>query len=166
MNKKMVAAAFLLYVLIAGISLALGAWLNSITFEYSIVPGAHVSASITLNMTADNGGPILENGTGGSGPAHNGIPVTANSTLTLPTLANVTIAFANSSDLTPFTAFACTVQLYSSGSPAYTALINKSTLSYTMLSVAAGSYPIYVGYTFTAGPDSASGSITVNITSP
>jgi hypothetical protein len=45
-------------------------------------------------------------------------------------------------------------------------LINKSTLSYTMLSVASGSYPIYVGYSFTAGPDEASGSITVNITSP
>jgi len=165
-KKTIIGVAVALCALIALVSLGLGAYLNSITFHGEIVPGASLSASISMNMTADNNGAILENQTGGSGPSHNGVPVNANSTLTVPALANVTISFANSSDLSPFTAFACTVQLYANGSPAYTGLIDKSALSYTMLNVASGSYPLYVGYTFTAGPDPASIAITVNVSSP
>jgi hypothetical protein len=166
MKLKLVAIVVALSALIAGASLGLGMYLNSITFTGSIGPGASLSAAIAINMTADNGGPIIENQTGGSGSAHNGVPVNANSTLTLPSMANVTVAFANSSSLGPFSAFECTVQLYSSGSPAYTAMIDNSTLSYVMVNVAAGSYPLYVGYTFTAGPDPANVTITVNVTSP
>lgn len=167
MRKRIfVLTVLLLCVLVAAVSLVLGAYLSNISMPYKIGPGASMSAPVVLNMTADNGGTIIENSTGGSGPLHNGVPVNANSTLTLPELGNVTIAFANATALSPFTAFACTVQLYATGSPVYTGLITNTTLTYTILNVAAGTYPIYVGYSFTAGSNPATGTITVNVTSP
>lgn len=156
-KRNIVIVAVLLSCLLAGVALVLGSVLNTISFHGTITPGASMTP-INLNL-----GAITEDSTGGSGPSGNGTPFDANATLTLPALSSVTLSFANSSDLTPFTAFSVLVQLYQNGSPIFQGGISESTISYTIQNVASGTYELFVGYTYTAGSNETSFNITVNV---
>lgn len=157
-KKYIVASVIIVSCLVALTGLAIGSLLNIISFHGTIGPGASMSRAITLDL-----GYIAENSTGGSGPSENGTPINGSATLTVPELVNVTLAFANTSSLSPFTAFSCLVQLYQNGSPIYQGSITQSLTSFQILNVAVGTYNIWIGYTYTAGPDAANVNITVNV---
>lgn len=161
MMKKKIFVALLtigICLIVAGIALGLGVTLNTITFHGTINGGPKMNA-ISLDL-----GTMQENSTGGSGPSQNGVPVDSNVTLNLPSTENVTLAFANATgDLAPFTAFQCSLSLYQNGSPVYFGSISETSPTFTILNVNAGTYEVYVGWTYTAGLNPANVTVTVNI---
>lgn len=161
-KRNIVIVAVLLSCLIAGASLALGSVLNTISFHGNIGPGNFsMSQAISLDL-----GNLTENSTGGSGPNENGLPIDGNATLTLTSMSNVIISFGNSTDLSPFTAFSVILQLYFNGSPAYQGSVNQGSTSFTIPNVFAGTYEIFVGYTYTAGTNESSFNIVLNVSTP
>lgn len=158
MNKKIIiVCAVLLCIVVPLVALGLGALLNTVSFNGKIVPGASMSP-IVLDL-----GNMTENSTGGSGPSQIGTPIDANTTLILPQTSNVTLAFDNASDLDPFTAFQTTIQLYQNNSPIYSGSISETTTTFTILNVASGIYEVWIGWTYTAGPNPANVTITIDV---
>jgi hypothetical protein len=138
--------------------LGLGSLLNTVTFNGQIGPGSHMNA-VTLNM-----GYILNGSSGGSGPSGNGSPIDANETIVLAIPANVTIAFDNVSNVeNAFTVFDVLIQFDQSATPIVQGSISESLPSFTISNVPSGTYEIFVGYTYTAGPNSTTFSIPIDI---
>jgi hypothetical protein len=159
MKKKYIVltCALVLCVAIPLVALGLGSLLNTISIHGTIVPGASMTP-IVLDL-----GNMTENSTGGSGPSQNGSPINANATLILPQVSNVTVAFANVSDLSPYTAFQVQLGLYQNGSPIEWGTISQSTTAFTILSVPSGTYQVWIGWTYTAGPTPANVTMTVTV---
>jgi hypothetical protein len=159
MKKKILfVCAVALCIALPLVALGLGSVLNTITFRGKIVPPEGSMTSIALEM-----GNMTANSIGGSGPSQNGTLIDTFKTLTLSQPTNVTLAFANVSDLSPFEAFQTTIVLYQNNSPTNSGSISNSTTTFTMMNVAQGTFEIWMAWTYAAGPTPANVTITVTV---
>lgn len=146
--------------LVAG-SLGLSGYLNSVTFHGNIGPVGSMSSPLSIDLNADNGYVAVGSSGGSNGSGQIGSPVNENDSLVMNTKANVTFSFHNTTDLQPFTAFQCLIVLFNNTTPEAEATIDKTTPTDSII-VLPGTYDIWVGYTYTAGLNNATVSITVD----
>lgn len=159
MKKKsiIVLCALVLCVVVPLCALGFGSLLNSITIHGNIVSGpSSLSSPISLNL-----------GTMNESTSGEITPVNANSTLTLTQESNVTFAYDNVSELSPFTGFQTLIYINGTASSWIATIGNiTSTIQYsdTVLNVPEGTYPLWIACNYVTGPTPATVTITISVT--
>lgn len=85
------------------------------------------------------------------------------SDLTVNTITDITATLSGHS---PFTAFSVTIELKQLGTTKYSATVHEAATSYTISSVAVGTYDIFVGYSYTAGGTPTTIAVSVALSYP
>jgi hypothetical protein len=157
-RKALIAVVVACALCVSFAGLGIGSLLNTISLKYHIGPGSSTMNAVTLDM-----GYINESSSWGSDPTGNGSPIDTTETITIGVPANVTIAFDNVTALDPFIALNVLIQFDQSGSAIAEGTISEGISTSVISNVPSGLYEIFVGYTYTAGPNPANGTIQIDV---